>query len=85
MMMAEEYGQKQCMEKLKICFNQGDFKMNGINEIKQITLGALRVYEKDGYVCFSRFTEKQEKDLWDYGCGTKIFCSCFSVKREKHT
>lgn len=47
--------------------------MNGINEIKQITLGALRVYEKDGYVCFSRFTEKQEKDLWDYGCGTKIY------------
>ena len=47
--------------------------MTQINQIKEITLGALRVYEKDGYVCFSRFSEKQEQDLWDYGCGTKIF------------
>ena len=52
-----------------------------LEDIQKITLGSLRVYEKDGYVCFSRFTEKQEKDLWDYGCGTKIF-GCSNIRLE---
>ena len=55
--------------------------MDNVKQIKEITLGALQVYEKDGYVCFSRFTEKQEKDLLDYGCGTKIF-GCSNIRLE---
>ncbi len=58
--------------------------MNDLGKIKEITLGALRVYENDGYVCFSRFTEKQEKDLLDYGCGTKIF-GCSNIRLEFFT
>ncbi len=54
-----------------------------IQKIKDITLGALRIYEKDGYVCFSRFTEKQEADLFKR-CGSKVY-GCANIRLEFYT
>ncbi len=35
--------------------------MVSMEKIKELTFGAVRIWEDDGYVYFSRFTEKQEK------------------------
>ena len=55
-----------------------------LEDIQKITLGALRIYEKDGYVNFSRFDVDHEKELVDYGCGGKVY-GMANIKLEFYT
>jgi len=55
--------------------------MLNINEIRKFTVGAARIYEEDGSVRFSRFTEKQCKIIVERGFSFKRFSnSCIRLE-----